>query len=150
EETAIDLANYFGSLKNLAKTDLKVLEKLRDIGPKISVSIYNWFRNKSNIKLLEKLKKYGVKTQWTKPAAQVRPARLALEGKVFVLTGSLNSMSRDEAKIKIRVLGGSISQSAGKKTDFLVLGKDPGLKYKQAKKLGIKILSEQEFLKMLK
>ncbi len=151
EETAIDLSNYFGRLEKLAQANLETLSSIRYIGPKMGVSIYQWFRNKNNLKFLAKLKKYGVQVK-----KKSTPVQSILQNKVFVLTGSLKQMSRDRAKEKIRALGGRISTQVSPKIDFLVLGQNPGSKYSQAQKLqksglrNIKIIKEQDFLKMLK
>ena len=125
---------------------MEELQKIRDIGPVVAESIHQWFQEKRNLKFLEKLKKSGVTIIYFE--GRVRPGRL--QGKTFVLTGSLETMTREEAKEKIRLLGGEISESISKKTDFLVAGKEPGTKYEKAKKLGIKRLKEQEFLKLIK
>ena len=107
-------------------------------------SIYNWFRNKQNIELLEKLKKTGVRI--------ISPKKLQakkLQAKTFVLTGELETMTRDEAKEKIRELGGDVSGSVSKNTDFVVKGAESGKKYDEAKKLGVKIINEKEFLRII-
>jgi DNA ligase (NAD+) len=149
EETAQDLAKYFGSLDKLQKASLEELEKIIDIGPQVSKSIYNWFREKRNLEFLEKLKKIGVKIQ--KPAPEETEGSGArLKGKTFVLTGGLETITREEAKERIRLLGGEISESVSKATDFVIVGKKPGLKYEKAKKLGVKIIDEKEFLKIIK
>ena len=121
-------------------------EKILDIGPVVARSIYEWFREKHNLKFLEKLKKVGVKI--IEPKKEKK--NLILSGKTFVLTGALRSMTRDKAKEKIRQLGGKVSSSVSKNTDFVVVGELPGSKFQKAKKLGIKTISEKEFLKMIK
>lgn len=145
EETAIDLANYFGSLEKIKKASLEELQNIQDIGPIVGKSIYDWFQKKENIKFLEKLEKYGVKIEAPKMKISKK-----LVGKTFVLTGELASMTRDEAKEKIRSLGGNVSESVSKKTDFVVVGANPGSKYEKAKQLNIKIIDEKEFLKIVK
>ncbi len=151
EETAIDLAKQFTAssisefLKRYTRLSREDLEEVRDIGPKVSESIYEWFREAKNLELLRKLNGAGVTI--------VREYRAKGEqkfsGKTFVLTGSLSSMSRDEAKEKIRALGGEISESVSSKTNYVVAGKDPGSKYDKAKELGVKVLSEKEFLGLI-
>ena len=143
EETAIDLANYFGSIDKLEKVSREELEKISDIGPKVSGSIYNWFQSKENLRLVGDLLKVGVK---------ILPPRKKgdkLEGKIFVLTGSLKSITRPEAEKKIRLLGGHPSNSVSGQTNYLVAGSEPGSKLDKAKKLGIKIISEKEFLELI-
>ena len=146
EETAIDLAQHFGSLGQIEKAAIGELEAIPDIGPRVSKSIYNWFGQKENQKLIRDLEKAGVKISEKRKAKSEK-----LKDKTFVLTGSLETMARDKAKQKIRLLGGSISESVSSKTDFVVVGKEPGArKLDRAKKFGIKILTDQEFLKMIK
>jgi DNA ligase (NAD+) len=145
EETAQDLAERFEDLEKLRKASLGDLEKTRDVGPIVARSIFGWFSQKRNSEFLEKLKKAGVDIVKEKETGH-RP----LKGKTFVLTGGLESLTRDEAKEKIRSLGGDISESVSPKTDFVVAGKEPGSKYEKAKKLNIKIITEKQFLALLK
>jgi DNA ligase (NAD+) len=151
EETAIDLAKQFPAssisefLKKYSRFSKEDLKEVRDIGPKVSESIYSWFREMRNLELLRKLGKASV--------AIVREYRAKgeqkLSGETFVLTGSLSGMSRDEAKEKIRALGGEISESVSSKTNYVVAGDDPGSKYDRAKQLGVKILNEEEFRELI-
>ncbi|MDI6602668.1 MAG: NAD-dependent DNA ligase LigA [Patescibacteria group bacterium] len=146
EQTAQDLTEYFGSMEKLKNASLEELQKIRDIGPVVAKSIFDWFREKRNLEFLEKLKKVGVEIVIEKKA-RYQP----LKGKTFVLTGSLETMTREEAKEKIQLLGGKISESVSKKTDYLVVGKEPGsTKLEKAKELGIKTISKKEFLNLLK
>jgi len=144
EETAITLAQHFTSINKLAKASKQELESLSDIGREVSDSIYTWFRNKNNLKMIENLLKIGVEI--------LTPEKITkkLAGKTFVLTGTLESITRLEAHKKIRLLGGHPSSSVSQRTDYLVLGSNPSSKLEKAKKLDIKIIKEQEFLKMLK
>ncbi|MBZ9569606.1 NAD-dependent DNA ligase LigA [Patescibacteria group bacterium] len=144
EETANILANTFGSIENLKKATLEQFERIPDIGGIVAKSIYDFFRKKTNCKLINDLLKAGVKTI-APPKIETR-----LKGKIFVFTGTLKTMTRDGAKDKIRLSGGNISSSVSKEIDFVVVGESPGLKYEKAKKLGVKIISEKEFLKMIK
>jgi len=145
EETAFNLAEKFQSLENFKKSKLEDLEKVKDIGPIGAESIFDWFHKKGNLKFLEKLEKAGVRIE--KPELQGK--RLKLKGLIFVFTGGLGTLTRDAAKEKIRELGGEVSESVSSKTDFVVVGKDLGSKFKKAEKLGIKTLREKEFLKVL-
>lgn len=145
EETALDLAEYFGKLEKLEKAGLEELENIEDIGPIVAKSIYAWFREKRNIEFLEKLKR----------AVRIKNYELGiknkkLKSKTFVLTGGLETMTRDEAKERIRELGGDISESVAKTTDYVIVGSEPGSKYDKAKKLGVKIINEKEFILLLK
>lgn len=144
EESAINLVNRFGSLEKLRNAEIEDLLEVKDTGEIMAKSIYNWFRNKQNIELLEKLKKTGVRI--------ISPKKLQakkLQAKTFVLTGELETMTRDEAKEKIRELGGDVSGSVSKNTDFVVKGAESGKKYNEAKKLGVKIINEKEFLRII-
>lgn len=145
EETAFLLAKRFQKLDNLKEATLEELQKIPDIGPIVAESIYNWFQKPYNKKLLEKFDKVGLHIIEEKPTKE----STKLAGKTFVLTGSLESMGREEAKDKIRDLGGDISSSVSKETDYVIAGAESGSKYDRAKKLGVKILDEEEFLEML-
>ncbi|MCL5004696.1 MAG: NAD-dependent DNA ligase LigA [Patescibacteria group bacterium] len=134
-------------LKIFQNISIEDLQKIPDIGPKVAQSVYDWFREERNIKFLEKLEKVGVEVKVSKfQSLKVKK----LSEKTFVLTGALELMSRDEAKEKIRELGGDVSESVSKKTDYVVAGADPGSKYEKAKQLGVKILNEKEFLILLR
>lgn len=148
EETAIDLANYSGSIDKLKKASRQDLEKIPDIGGKVSESIYNWFQQKRNQKLIDDLTKAGVTIlpPETPPAGGGK-----LAGLTFVITGTLELMSRTEAEKKIRLQGGHPLSSLSKQTDYLVVGKEPGsTKLVKAKELGVKTIGEKEFLEIIK
>lgn len=146
EQTAQDLAEHFSSLEKLKRASIEELEELSDIGPVVAESIYQWFRDKDNLKFLSKLEEAGIKII-RQPASVTRHP--SLKGKRFTLTGELDTMTRDEAKERIRELGGAVSESMSQSTDFVVVGKKPGIKYKKAKKLGVKIITEKDLLKLL-
>lgn len=144
EETAVKLAERFGDLKKIMSAELEDLEKIDDVGPQVASSILEYFHDKENIKIVEELLNNGVKIQHDiKKSGK-------FNGKTFVITGSLDTMSREDAKEKIRELGGQVSESVGKKTDYVVVGHEPGSKYEKAKKLGVKTVDEHEFLKLIK
>ncbi|MCL5006620.1 MAG: NAD-dependent DNA ligase LigA [Patescibacteria group bacterium] len=128
-----------------AKTGAEKLQYLPDIGPKVAESIIDWFRDKRNINFLEAMDKNGVILEF--PPARIGRSRLT--GRIFVLTGTLSSMAREEAKEEIRKLGGDVSESISRETDYLVVGEKPGSKLHKARGLGVKILDEKEFLKLL-
>ena len=154
EETAVLLAKQFSifnfqfSIKDLinyfAKISLEDLEKLPDIGPVVAKSIYGWFHDKHNLELLDKLEKNGLTI---KPITGRKAQKLA--GKIFVLTGSLSQLTRGQAKAKIRELGGEVSSSVSQNTDYVVAGAEPGSKLEKAKKLGVKVIGEEEFMEMI-
>ena len=134
----------------MSRVSLDNLQTIPDVGPKVAESIYRWFREKRNAKLLEKLEKAGIKIQAPAgggPASGGKSQKLS--GKSFVLTGSLEFMSREAAKEKIRELGGDVSESVSGKTDYVVAGSEPGSKLAKARKLGVKTISEKEFGELL-
>ncbi len=145
EETAIALQNYFGSINKLMAASLEELEEINDVGPRVAQSIFEYFENKENQKLIEDLVGNGVKVESIKYKVESRK----FENKTFVLTGTLQQLTRDEAKEKIRMAGGNVSGSVSKKTDCVVVGENPGSKYEKAKNLGLNILDEKEFMKMI-
>lgn len=132
-------------LKIFQAISLEELQKIPDIGPIVGKSIYDWFHDKKNIKFLEKLEKAGVELEVPKIKISQK-----LKGLTFVLTGALKSMTREEAKEKIRLLGGNVSSSVSKNTDYVIVGEEPGSKYEKAKKLGVRIIDENGFLEMIK
>lgn len=146
EETAIDLARHFGMLKALEEARLEEFEVIPNIGEIIAKSIYKWFRNEQNKVFINKLLHAGIAPKRFKKEA----ISGKLAGAAFVLTGGLESMTRDAAKAEIRKLGGELSESVSKKTDYCVAGSDSGSKFEKAKELGVKIIDEKEFLKMIK
>jgi DNA ligase (NAD+) len=138
------LVNEFGSMDNIIKADSERLSKIQGIGSIVAESIVHYFKSRENRKLIANLKKHGLQFQTEK-----RSTAQPLQGKTFVFTGELTSITRDEAQKKVRTLGGHPSSSVSRKTDFVVVGTAPGSKYAQARKLGVKILTEKEFLKLV-
>ena len=149
EQTAYDLAEKFGSLDKLRKVSEDELLGIKDIGPISSKSIYDWFRSDYNISFLGRILKHVTVEDFQSPNAGRRLAGTNLGGKKFIFTGSLSSMTRDEAKDMVRRLGGETTESVSRDTDYVVAGKEAGLKKEKALKLGVRILSEQEFLDMI-
>jgi len=145
EETAIDLANHFGSIEKLAKASPEEINAIANIGPIVAQSISQWLANDKNKKLLAKLLK-AVKI--IKPA--VSRKKQVFKGQTLVLTGELGSLSRDQAKQAIRERGGEVASSVSPKTNLVVAGASPGSKYDKAKELGVKIINEDGFLKLIK
>lgn len=140
------IADHFLEIDNLMKASEEEIEAIHEIGPSISKSVKRFFADQKNIKLIERLKKAGLKFS----AGKKEPASNKLTGKSFVLTGTLSLMSRDEAKEIIIANGGSVLSSVSKNTNYVVVGENPGSKFDKAQKLGIAILAEEEFLKMIK
>ncbi|KPL00232.1 MAG: aromatic ring-opening dioxygenase LigA [candidate division Zixibacteria bacterium SM23_73_3] len=139
------LAKTFQSIDNLDKQSIEDLTEVHEIGPIVAESIYNFFHNSKNLKILEKLKKGGVKF----PREKVKFKEAPFSGKTFVLTGGLDSFTRDEARKIIEDMGGRVSSSVSKKTDFVIVGKDPGSKYDKALESKVKTLDEEEFKKLI-
>jgi len=111
----------------------------------VAQSIYNFFHNPKNLRVLEKLKRGGVIFPVEKAEVKEEP----LAGKSFVLTGTLGSFTRDQAQKIVEDMGGRVASSVSKKTDFVIVGKDPGSKYDDALRLGVKILNENDFKNMM-
>ncbi len=145
EETAILLAEVFGDLDTVRNATIEQLQNVNGIGDVVAESIYNWFRKKENATMLDALL-LQIKIQ--KPAKT--SANKVFAGKVFVLTGTLETMSRDEAKSIIRERGGNVSGSVSSKTDYVLAGENAGSKLDEAKKLDVAVISEKEFLRMIK
>lgn len=137
------LAERFKSIDKLKEATFEELASIEGIGPIMAKSIVNFFREKKNLEVLEKLRRAGVKMEEEEKKEGV------LAGKTFVFTGALSKYSRHEAQEKVIALGGKVSSSVSRNTDYVVVGENPGSKYEKAKKLGIKIINEEEFLKMI-
>lgn len=143
-QTAIDLANHFQSLERLQAATIEELNEIEGVGEIVAEAIAEWFGEPANMALLEKFKEYGV---WP---AEVKSTGGKLSGLKIVITGSLETMSRDEAAEKIRALGGTFQSSVGKDTDYLVVGGNVGAsKLKKAEKYGTKQLTEKDLLELL-
>lgn len=145
EESAIRLADHFGTLKNIMAASQDELSAVDDIGPIVAKSIADYFQDKKNVNVTASLLQNGVNIM---AMPKIRPLS-RLKEKTFVLTGTLASLTRDEAKQKIRELGGLVSESVSKKTDYVVLGENAGSKREKAERFGVRILSEKEFFAML-
>ncbi|MCX7780670.1 MAG: NAD-dependent DNA ligase LigA [Negativicutes bacterium] len=140
------IAKHYGDIEALRTATVEELMTIEEIGPKIAESVVGFFREPNTWRLIEKLKKAGVKTTEEKPAAD---APQPFAGKTFVLTGSLSGMTRSEAEAAIARLGGKASSSVSKKTDYLIAGAEAGSKLAKAQELGITILDEAAFMAML-
>ena len=147
EAIANDLARNFNDLDELSETSVEELEKLEGIGPNIAQAIVDWFSKSRNQQVLRKLKLAGV---WPRnKGIDKKNYTDKLQGLSFVITGTLPNFTRDEIKEYIMKYGGKVVNSVSKKTNFLVLGENPGSKYEKAKKLGVKIISEDELKNMV-
>jgi DNA ligase (NAD+) len=144
EQTAVDLANHFRTIEALSEATIEELSDVEGIGEVVAESLVEWFSEPRNEQLLKKFKRHGV---WPEAVKQVGGP---LSGQNFVVTGTLESMGREEAAERIRALGGTFQTSVGKDTDYLVVGANVGAsKLAKAAKLGTKQLTEAEFLKLL-
>ncbi|MFA5056032.1 MAG: NAD-dependent DNA ligase LigA [Dehalococcoidia bacterium] len=145
-EIADILANHFGSIDALSQATEEELTQIPAIGPKIAGSIVAFFQKAVNRSIIERLEQAGVALKEREGAKKDLP----FKGQQFVLTGTLASFTRSEAETRIKALGGGVGSSVSKKTTYVVAGADPGSKLEKARKLGVKIIGEDEFLKLIK
>jgi DNA ligase (NAD+) len=145
ERTAKLLAARFGNMENIIAAKQEDLTTINEIGPEIASSIIKFFHEPKNIEVMEKFIKAGVKPQKKEIAVDSN----TLQGKSFVFTGTLANMPRNTAKEIVESLGGSVHSSTTAKTTYVVAGNDPGSKLDKAQSLGITILTENEFLKLI-
>ncbi len=143
ENIAAILAEKFKTLDNLMGATKEEIEKIEGIGSEIAGSIVDFFRQKENMETIEKILEKGIIIK-TDKRVEADKNKNPFAGKTFVLTGKLSDMTRSEAKKKIEALGGKVSGSVSKKTDYLVAGDSPGSKFKKARELGVEILSEKD------
>jgi DNA ligase (NAD+) len=146
-ETAEVLAANFPSLDTLAGASVEELQSIPAVGPKIAESVRAYFETEANRRMIDKLQQAGVRLE---AAGAARPAEGPLQGLQFVITGTLAAFSRSEAEERVRSLGGSAGSSVTKKTDYLVMGENPGSKLQKGQQYGTKTLSEEEFLALLR
>jgi DNA ligase (NAD+) len=147
ERTAQILAGRFGSMDRIRAASLEELEQVHEIGPRLAESIYRFFREPKNVKLLERLREAGLPMHAAVVEAPVQPQVFA--GKTFVLTGALPGLTREEAAELIEQRGGRVSASVSRKTTYVLAGADPGSKLSKARDLGVEIIDEEQFRKML-
>ena len=149
EVSAVDLAGHFADLDVLSKASAEDLQKIARIGPSVAESVAEWFSRPVNKNVIQKLKAAGV---WPKGGESASPKSRAsdtFEGKTFVITGTLPTFSRDDAKEFIESHGGKVTDNVSKKTSYLVIGEAPGSKHEKAKSLGVKIIREEELKKLV-
>lgn len=146
EQTAIDLAFHFQTLHKFLSTTSESLDEVEGVGDVVTQSVIDYLKEKHHQDLIDSYLENGVVVE----SIKMEKKSLLFVGKTFVLTGTLSKLSRDEAKEKIRSMGGKVSGSVSSKTDFVVVGEDPGSKFNEAKKLGVKTLSEEEFIDMMR
>ncbi|MGB9622133.1 MAG: helix-hairpin-helix domain-containing protein, partial [Brevinematia bacterium] len=142
EVTAKVLAKRFLPIERLIKATFEELIRVEGIGSVVANSIVSFFKNDNNVKLIEKILSLGVKIIY--PVME----KTNISGKTFVVTGTLKNFSRDEIKRVLNYLGCNVSESVSSRTDYVIVGENPGSKYEKAKELGIKILTEEEFIEL--
>ena len=147
EATAASLAQHFGSFDNLVKASEEELQDVPDVGPVVARRIVQFFAEPHNLEVITKMREEGV--TWPESDPVVDAEAGPLSDKTFVLTGTLSTMTRDEAKAKIVALGGKVTGSVSKKTDFVVFGDKAGSKLTKAEKLGVQTMNEAEFERFL-
>jgi len=147
ERTAAILARHFGSLESLGQASVEELDDIHEIGLTMAQSIHDWFDDQGNKELCGRLRAAGVRTVAEKQARGETDEKFA--GKQFVLTGALPTMTRDEARALIEGRGGRVTSAVSKKTDFVVAGAEPGSKLDKANQLGVKVIDEAAFQKLL-
>jgi DNA ligase (NAD+) len=155
ETTAKDLARYFGGLDRLIAADAESLRLVPNIGPVVAESIADFFGERHNLEVIEQLRASGV--QWkedegiqAKASSDDTSEMGKAGGKIFVLTGSLPNLTREDARERIEAVGGRVTGSVSAKTDYVVAGTDPGSKYDKAVELGITVLDEAGLLQLLR
>jgi DNA ligase (NAD+) len=141
---ATTLARTYGSLKKLTEANEEELTQIHEIGPRMAKSMVLFFQSKHNQEVIQKLKEAGVRIEIPREGPKG-----AVTGRTFLFTGSLDSLTRFEAQNRIRNAGGIVTSSVGKKVDFVVAGTDPGSKYRKAQALGLTIISEADFVRLI-
>jgi DNA ligase (NAD+) len=141
------LTSAFPSIEKLAAVSVDELVAVEEIGPEIAQSVYEWFHDATNRKLLAKLHRAGIRMKDDAPAA---PAQGPLSGRTIVITGGLRSLGRDEATAAAEAAGARVASGVSKRTDFVVVGENPGSKYDKALQLGVQTIDEDEFLKHIR
>jgi DNA ligase (NAD+) len=139
------LARHFHSLRAIEAATVEAIDDIYEIGPAVAGSVHAWFRDPANLDLVRRLEKAGLRVE----EEGRQPGSLALKGQQFVLTGTLESMSRDEAKAAIEAAGGRVTGSVSKKTTAVVAGRDAGSKLDRARELGVPVIDEEELRKRL-
>lgn len=143
------ITGYYSTLDKFKKADLEELIDIKEIGPRIAKSIIHFFEDEKNLNIIERLRNAGVNFGQEKEKMREEKGVQVLAGKQFVLTGTLKDFTRIQAKEIISELGGRVTGSVSKKTDYVIAGEDPGSKYQKAQKLGVTIINEEEFKKLI-
>ena len=143
--TAQSLARHFGTLDALMDADLEALQEVRDVGPEVAQSVRSFFSEPKNRESIARMRDAGLEIAQRAPGPRGR----GLEGKTFVFTGALPTLTRDEARDRVEARGGKVASSVSRKTDFVVVGADPGSKAAKARGLGVAVLDEDGFRALL-
>ena len=149
ERTAELLAARYPSVEGLAQATVEQLEEVDEVGPRIAESIRTFFESGRNRALIERLRRHGLRLEETPQPADTQPADSAVAGKTFVLTGTLQEMTRGEAAARIKAAGGKVSSSVSGKTDYVVAGESPGSKLQKALQLEVEVIDENELVELL-
>ena len=144
DETADLLAGHFGSIEALANATIEELEAVATIGPKIAASVFEYFQDEANLEIIARFRQAGVRLEGEKAAREG-----VLQGLSFVVTGSMSGWSRNEAESSIKGLGGAVGSSVTRKTNYLIVGENPGSKLAKAQELGVEILDEKSFARLV-
>jgi DNA ligase (NAD+) len=144
EETAFDIANHFKDIEKVMQASKQEIESIYGVGPVVAESVYTWFKDSNNKKLVKNLLKY-ITIEKVKKAVNEK-----ISGKSFVFTGSMPSLDRDKAQSIVRELGGEVSSSVSKNTNYVVAGDNAGSKLEKARELGVSVINEEQFLEMVK
>jgi DNA ligase (NAD+) len=147
ERTAGIIARHFGSLAAVRAASVEEIDAIHEIGLTVAESIHDWFDDPGNVELCDRLRQFGVKTEMQSGTARIQGG--AFSGKQFVLTGKLETLTRDEARELIESSGGRVTSSVSKKTDYVVAGEDAGSKLEKAEALGLRVIDEEELKKIL-
>jgi DNA ligase (NAD+) len=150
EETAYDIAAHFKNVKALRAASLEEITAIYGVGEVVAKSLHDWLHDEENAHMLDRLLREITLDDQAGKAVVSKAAQALFAGKTFVLTGTLQTMSRDEAKEKIRAHGGDVSSSVSAATTYVVAGESAGSKLDKAQELGVRILTEEEFVAMLK
>ncbi|MCR4345689.1 MAG: NAD-dependent DNA ligase LigA [Sulfuricaulis sp.] len=146
EATAEELAAHFGTIEPLENAKLEKLQEVQNVGLTMAEDIYSFFHEEHNREVISKLLKTEIQLQTPRITAK---KNLLLTGKTFVLTGTLSGMTRDQAKKELRAFGAKVSDTVSKKTDYVIVGEEPGSKADKAREFGVKMISEKEFTKLI-
>jgi DNA ligase (NAD+) len=147
ERVAAILAARYRTMEALSRASAEEISQVADVGPIIAESVYQFFAHEANCQTLERLK--AARVRMDMPARDGAPSQQALSGKVFVLTGTLPRLTRDQARDLISAAGGRVTSSVSRKTDYVLAGADAGSKYAEAQRLGIAIIGEAELYQLL-